>query len=76
MEIKRDLYLNRLIRRERNGMIKVVTGFVAAENHISCSTFFTITCCKKEYPKIISLRLRWTIGPIKSCAIPTIYSAM
>lgn len=26
MEIKRDLYLNRLIRRENNGLIKVVTG--------------------------------------------------
>lgn len=26
MEIKRDLYLHRLIRREKNGLIKVVTG--------------------------------------------------
>ena len=26
MEIKRDIYLNRLIRREKNGLIKVVTG--------------------------------------------------
>ena len=26
MEIKRDLYLNRLIARMHNGMIKVVTG--------------------------------------------------
>ena len=26
MEIKRDLYLDRLIRREKNGLIKVVTG--------------------------------------------------
>ena len=26
MEIKRDIYLNRLIRRERNGLIKIVTG--------------------------------------------------
>ena len=26
MEIKRDLYLNRLIRREKNGLIKIVTG--------------------------------------------------
>ena len=26
MEIKRDLYLNQLVRREKNGMIKVVTG--------------------------------------------------
>ena len=27
MEIKRDIYLDRLIRREKNGLIKVVTGF-------------------------------------------------
>ena len=26
MEIKRDIYLNRLIRRECNGLIKIVTG--------------------------------------------------
>ena len=26
MEIKRDIYLDRLIRREKNGLIKVVTG--------------------------------------------------
>ena len=26
MEVKRDIYLNRLIRREKNGLIKVVTG--------------------------------------------------
>ena len=26
MEIKRDLYLDRLIRREKNGLIKIVTG--------------------------------------------------
>ena len=26
MEIKRDLYLNRLIRREKNGLVKIVTG--------------------------------------------------
>ena len=26
MEIKRDIYLDRLIRREQNGLIKVVTG--------------------------------------------------
>lgn len=26
MQIKRDLYLQRLIRREKNGLIKVITG--------------------------------------------------
>lgn len=26
MEIKRDLYLNKLINRKHNGLIKVITG--------------------------------------------------
>lgn len=26
MEIRRDLYLNKLIKRKNNGLIKVVTG--------------------------------------------------
>ena len=26
MKIKRDIYLDRLIRREKNGLIKIVTG--------------------------------------------------
>ena len=26
MEIKRDVYLNKLIRKEKNGLIKVITG--------------------------------------------------
>ena len=26
MEIKRDLYLNKLIKRECNGLVKVITG--------------------------------------------------
>ncbi len=26
MEIKRDLYLNKLIKREKNGLVKVITG--------------------------------------------------
>ena len=26
MEIKRDLYLNKLIKRESNGLVKVITG--------------------------------------------------
>lgn len=26
MEIKRDLYLNKLIKREKNGLVKIITG--------------------------------------------------
>ena len=35
-QIKRDLYLNRLIERRENGMIKVVTGIRRCENPICC----------------------------------------
>lgn len=34
MEIKRDSYLNALINRMHNGMIKVVTAFAARGNPI------------------------------------------
>ena len=39
MEIKRDIYLNRLIRREKNGLIKIVTigvrSFLLDENSLN-----------------------------------------
>ena len=44
MEIKRDIYLDRLIRREKNGLIKIVTGFAGAESHTCCSTCSIIIC--------------------------------
>ena len=34
MEIKRDIYLDRLIRREKNGLIKVVTGVRRCGNYL------------------------------------------
>ena len=34
MEIKRKVYLNRLINKKNNGMIKVITGIRDVENHI------------------------------------------
>jgi predicted AAA+ superfamily ATPase len=36
-EIKRDIYLNRLIERKENGSIKVITGIRAAGNPFFCS---------------------------------------
>ena len=41
MEIKRDLYLQRLIDRMHNGMIKVVTGI----RRCGKSSLMKRTCC-------------------------------
>ena len=38
MEIKRDLYLNKLIRSMHNGMIKVVTGIRRCVKSPDCRT--------------------------------------
>ncbi len=34
MEIKRDVYLNKLIRKKKNGLIKVVTGVRRCEKSL------------------------------------------
>lgn len=44
MEIKRDIYLNKLISKKHNGLIKVVTEFAVAESPICCLTCSRITC--------------------------------
>lgn len=40
--IKRDEYLNRIIDRKENGLIKVITGIEDAERAFSCSICFMI----------------------------------
>lgn len=35
-EIKRDYYLEQLIKRKGNGLIKIVTGIRRCGNHIYC----------------------------------------
>lgn len=42
MEIKRDYYLNKLITKKHNGLIKVITGTADAENPIFCLRFSKI----------------------------------
>lgn len=37
MEVRRDRYLNNLIDRMHNGMIKVITGVRRCAKHICCS---------------------------------------
>ena len=34
MEIKRDIYLDKLIRKKKNGLIKVVTGVRRSGNNV------------------------------------------
>lgn len=41
MIIKRDLYLNKLISRKNNGLIKVITGI-----RRSGKSFYYLTCLK------------------------------
>ena len=40
--IKRDEYLNRIIDRKENGLIKVITGIRDAVRVFCCSICFTI----------------------------------
>lgn len=46
-EIKRNFYLNKLISRKENGLIKVITGIRRLVNHI----------CLTRYLKIIYLKV-------------------
>ena len=43
MEIKRDIYLQKLINRMHNGMIKVITELDVPGNHIFYLLFLGIT---------------------------------
>ena len=53
-EIKRDIYLNRLIRRRENGLIKVITGIPEeAVNLTFWIRYFEIICCQRVSGKII-----------------------
>ena len=62
MEIKRDAYLQQLIERKDNGMIKVITGFVDAENHFYCLPYLRDTYWKMVLIQITLLKLHWTVS--------------
>lgn len=49
MEIKRDIYLNKLINKKHNGLIKVVTAYVAAESLICYSICSRAICWQEEW---------------------------
>lgn len=45
MEIKRDRYLNTLISKEHNGLIKVITGMRRCGKSYLLFTFLRSICC-------------------------------
>lgn len=55
-EIKRDYYLEQLIKREGNGLIKIVTEYEDVENHIYCERCLKIICLNMEWMKNTSLK--------------------
>lgn len=50
-EIKRDYYLEQLIKREGNGLIKIVTGIRRCGKSYLLRTLFKIICLKMEWMK-------------------------
>ena len=57
-EIKRDYYLEQLIKREGNGLIKIVTGIRRCGKSYLLRTLFKIICLKMEWMKNTSLKWR------------------
>lgn len=56
-EIKRDYYLEQLIKREGNGLIKIVTGIRRCGKSYLLRTLFKIICLKMEW--MINTLLKW-----------------
>ena len=66
MEIKRDSYLNALINRMHNGMIKVVTG--VRRSGKSYLIFFAIICWRRGCRRRTSSVWRWISANIGAIA--------
>ena len=66
MEIKRDDYLQQLIERKDDGMIKVITGIRR------CGKSFLMFTIFKRYALalIILLKLHWTVLRTRNYEIP------
>lgn len=54
MIFTRELYLNQLIQKKQNGMVKIITGLRDVENHFFCLICFTINSFPKEFQKVTS----------------------
>ena len=72
MKIKRDIYLDRLIRREKNGLIKIVTGVRRCGKSYLLFNLFHNYLLERAFGKTISSRSPWMTAVTKNCAIPTI----
>lgn len=56
MEIKRDYYLNKLITKKHNGLIKVITGMRRYGRSYLLLPCLSITCVPVALPQIILLK--------------------
>ena len=58
MEISRDFYLDKLIKRKHNGLIKVITGIRIHMYHLSFAEFMNVYNGDKymrlsEFPEVL-----------------------
>ena len=67
--IKRDLYLNRLIERRENGLIRAVTGIRKLGNPTCCSSCIINTCWTLEWMFPELLPFLWTMMTMRSYVI-------
>lgn len=70
MEIKRDRYLNLLISKKHNGLIKVITGMRRCGKSYLLFTLFKDYLLSEGIEKATSLRLRLMLMKTSSTAIP------
>jgi predicted AAA+ superfamily ATPase len=69
MEIKRDIYLDRLIRREKTGLIKIVTGVrLCGKSYLLFNLFHNYLLDKGVKEDHIS-RSPWMTAVTKNCEI-------
>ncbi len=57
MEIRRDFYLDKLIKRKHNGLIKVITGIRRCGKSYLLNNLFTIIYWTPVLPMITSFAL-------------------
>lgn len=66
MEIKRDAYLQQLIERKDNGMIKVITGIRRCGKSFLLFTIFKRYLLEMVLIQITLLKLHWTVSKMKN----------
>ena len=66
MEIERNAYLQELIQKKNNGMIKVITGIRRCGKSYLLFNIFKAYLMKNGVRKIILLKLPWTASKAKN----------